>query len=91
MRPRPSAFDRYYVGPRLRRLSPELAAQYLTRAAPYAALVACIDSGTGPLSRAKVQAIRVTDCHISKLERRRDVLEQGARRGYDAVMAAFSR
>jgi hypothetical protein len=70
-------------------MSPELARQYLRRAAPYAELVARIEAGTGPLNRARVQAIRVTDCHISKLERRREVLENGARRGYDAVMTVF--
>jgi len=90
MRPHPSAFDRYYVAPRLRRVSPNLAAHYLMRAAPYAELVRHIDAGTGPLNRARVTAIRVTDCVISRLERRRSVLENGARRGYDAVMKVFT-
>lgn len=89
MRPRPSAFDRYFVGPRLRRWSPELATMYLTRATPYTELVGRIDAGTGPLGRARVTAIRVADCPIGRLERRPDVLQQGARRGYDAVMNAF--
>ena len=89
MRPRPSALDRYFVGPRLRRLSPELAARYLGRAVPYTALVRNIDAGTGPLGRAAVRAIRVPDYSIGRLERRRDILEKGARLGYDAVMAAF--
>jgi hypothetical protein len=35
--------------------------------------------------------IRAGDLSISKLERRREVLEAGARRGYDAVMRAFGR
>jgi len=90
MRPRPSAFDRYFVGPRLRRLSPELAARYLNRAGPYTDLVRAIDAGTGPLGRTQVVGIRVPDLHISKLERRGDVLREGAKRGYDAVMDAFS-
>jgi len=89
MRPHPSAFDRYYVAPRLGRVSPELAARYLTRAAPYAELVQHIDRGTGPLGRARVTAIRADGCRISRLERRRPVLEDGARRGYDAVVSAF--
>lgn len=89
MRPRPSAFDRYFVAPRLRRLSPDLAARYLTRARPYEELVHHINAGTGPLGRAEILAIRAPDCHISRLERRRLVLEDGARRGYDAVMAVF--
>jgi len=90
MRPRPSAFDRYFVGPRLRRLSPELAARYLNRAGPYTDLVRAIDAGTGPLGRTQVVGIRVPDLHISKLERRGDVLREGAKRGYDAVMDVFS-
>jgi predicted patatin/cPLA2 family phospholipase len=89
MRPHPSAFDRYYVAPRLRRLSPDLARRYLTRAVPYAALVSCIDRGTGPLGRARVRAIRADGCRISRLECRRAVLEDGARRGYAAVAAVL--
>jgi predicted patatin/cPLA2 family phospholipase len=89
MRPQPSALDRYYVAPRLRRISPNLARQYLTRAAPYDELIRHIDAGTGPLGRSRVLAVRAADCHISRLERRRTVLEDGARRGYAAVMALF--
>jgi predicted patatin/cPLA2 family phospholipase len=89
MRPQPSGFDRYFVGPRLRRLSPALAHQYLTRAEPYAALTRMIESGRGPQQRAEVLGLRVDDLRISKLERRREVLTHGARRGYDAVLAAF--
>lgn len=87
MRPKVSAFDRYFVAPRLRRVSPQLAANYLTRARPYADVVRAIDAGTGPGGRAQVVAIRAGDYHVSKLERRRDVLVEGARRGYEAVMA----
>ena len=90
MRARPSAFDRYFVGPRLRRLSPELATRYLNRAGPYTALVQAIDAGTSPLGRMQVVGIRVLDLHISKLERRGDVLRDGAKRGYDAVMKVFA-
>ena len=88
MRPRPSALDRYFVGPRLKRLSAGLAANYLMRSVPYAALIRRIDAGTGPLGRARVMAIRST-CHIGRLERHREVLKDGARHGYDAVMHAF--
>ena len=89
MRPHPSALDRYYVAPRLRRLSPALANQYLTRALPYAELVRHIDRGMGPLGISQVTAIRAEGCQISRLERRRAVLEDGAKRGYDAVVSAF--
>jgi predicted patatin/cPLA2 family phospholipase len=90
MRPKPTALDRYFVGPRLRRISPELANRYLARATPYGALVRNIDAGTGPLGHAAVRAIRVSDYPISRLERRHTVLERGARLGYDAVMSAFA-
>jgi predicted patatin/cPLA2 family phospholipase len=86
MRPGVSAFDRYYVAPRLRRVSPALATRYLTRAVSYAALLQAIDAGTGPLGRAQVMAIRASGEPIGKLECRREVLETGARRGFDAVM-----
>ncbi|MCC7010900.1 MAG: patatin-like phospholipase family protein [Acidobacteria bacterium] len=89
MRPKPSALDRYFVGPRLRRLSPDLAARYLGRSGPYAALIRDVDAGTGPLGRTAVRAIRVSDYPIGRLERRRPVLERGARLGYDAIMRAF--
>lgn len=91
MRPRPSALDRYFVGPRLRRLSPELADRYLSRAGPYGELVRCIDTGTGPAGAALVLGIRVSALHIGRLERRAEVLRLGASRGYDAVMKAFGR
>lgn len=88
MRPRPSALDRYFVGPRLRRLSDGLATSYLARSVPYSALIRQIDAGTGPLGRARVMAIR-SACHVGRLERRHDVLKDAARRGYDAVMDVF--
>lgn len=88
MRPQPSAFDRYFVAPRLRKISPRLASRYLHRAEPYSALVRDLDAGRGPLGRAAVTGIRVPDLNISRLERRREILEDGARRGYAAVMAA---
>lgn len=89
MRARPSAFDRYFVGPRLRRLSPEIASRYLARAEPYSDVIRAIDAGRGPRGRAQVLGIRVPGLRIGKLERERRVLIDGARRGYDAVMAAF--
>jgi len=89
MGPRPSAFDRYYVEPRLRRLSATLAERYLARAGPYASLVRHIDGGRGPLGRADVVAIRARGIRIGKLERRRAVLEDGAERGRAAVIEAL--
>lgn len=87
MRTRPSALDRYFVGPRLRRVSPRLAERYLHRAEPYAAITGAIEAGQGPLGQAMVVGIRASGPDISRLEHRREVLEAGARRGYDAVVA----
>jgi predicted patatin/cPLA2 family phospholipase len=91
MRARPSAFDRYFVGPRLRRVSRSLADRYLHRAEPYAAITGAIDAGLGPLGKATVLGIRATGPEIGRLERRREVLEAGARRGYDAVTSLLGR
>jgi predicted patatin/cPLA2 family phospholipase len=90
MRPEPSAFDRYFVAPRLRRVSPALAESYLARAEPYAALIRAIDAGRGPLGRASVTGLRVDGLRISKLERRYEVLKDGASRGYGAVAAVLA-
>lgn len=89
MNAQPSAFDRYFVGPRLRRISPELATRYLARSGPYSTIIEAIDSGRGLSSAATVLGIRVNGLRVSKLERRRDVLTDAARRGYDAVMSVF--
>lgn len=89
MRPRPSAFDRYYVGPRLRAISPELAARYLARSRPYAATLEAIDSGLGFGGSASVLGIRAAGPPVARLERRRPVLAAAAQHGYDAVMAVF--
>jgi predicted patatin/cPLA2 family phospholipase len=85
MRPEPSAFDRYFVAPRLRRVSPALAESYLKRAEPYAELIRAIDAGRGLLGRAVVAGLRVDGLRISKLERRPDVLKDGAARGYAMI------
>jgi predicted patatin/cPLA2 family phospholipase len=89
MRARPSAFDRWFVGPRLRRTSPALADRYLTRAVPYAQVMDSIDRGTGPAGRARVHGLR-TDTFVRKLERDARLLRAGARKGHDAAMAAMA-
>jgi predicted patatin/cPLA2 family phospholipase len=86
-----SALDRLFVIPRLRRLSPTLAARFIDRSEPYATLLRCIDAGIGPKGRAVVQGIRPPPPTISNLERRRSRLVAGAERGYRAVMRAFGR
>ena len=85
-----TAFDRAYVLPRLRRLSPALATQYAGRGEPYAALLSSIAAGRGPAGTT-VMGIRPAPPSISKLERSAERLSKGARRGYEAVMRAFGK
>ena len=86
-----TALDRAYVLPRLRQLSPALADLYSGRGEPYAALLSCIEAGTGPSGTAAVMGIRPAPPSVSKLERSADRLTAGAKRGHDAVMRAFGR
>ncbi len=88
MRTRPSSFDRWYVGPRLRKVSPALARQYMDRATPYSALLTCLDNGKGPRGMAAVVCVRAPII-IPKLERDRALLVEGAKRGFAAVMSLF--
>ncbi|HYN06664.1 MAG TPA: patatin-like phospholipase family protein [Vicinamibacterales bacterium] len=88
MRRRPSSFDRLFVVPRLRKLSPALATQYLNRATPYSALIACLDNGKGPRGQASVVCIRAPII-IPKLECSREMLVEGAKRGFASVMSVF--
>jgi len=84
-----SAFDRYYVMPRLRRLSPTLAQRYHDRVEQYTALMARIDStrtdGTGPA----IIGIRPRASSIGRLERRRSILVAAADEGRRVVIDAF--
>jgi predicted patatin/cPLA2 family phospholipase len=89
MQERPSAFDRYFVGPRLRRISPDLATRYLTRSGPYKTIVEAIEAGNGVSGHASVTGVRVEGLRVSKLECRHDVLSRAARQGYAAAMALF--
>ncbi len=86
-----SAFDRWYVLPRLRRLSPALADLYAGRGASYAALLAAIDQGRGPLGRASVLGLRPAPPVVSKLERSSARLQGAAREGFSTVMRAFGK
>ena len=89
MRTRPSPFDRWFVSPRLRKLSPALATQYMNRATPYSALITCLETGKGPGGRADVLCVRAPIV-ISKLERRYETLLDGAKHGFGSVMALFN-
>ena len=89
-----SAFDRYYVLPRLKRLSPLLARKYRDRIGPYSALVERINASgrsAAPAGAPAVTGLRPAGDTISILERRKDVLVAGAEQGYRAVMQAFGR
>jgi predicted patatin/cPLA2 family phospholipase len=85
-----SWFDRLYVMPRLRAISPALAHKYAHRFAPYTALLEHLHAGRGPAGQAVVETIRPSGPAISKLERRTAILTDGAARGRDAVLAHFA-
>ena len=82
-------FDRLYVLPRLRRLSPALAHLYVDRSGPYRTLLDRIGAGRGPLGRAQVLGVRPLPPVVGKLERSSATLKSAARLGFDAVMRTF--
>ena len=84
------ALDRYYVIPRLRRLSPALATLYAARSGPYSRLLDQIGHGRGPAGRAVVLGLRPTLPEVSKLEKDASRLKQAAQHGFDVVVRAFS-
>jgi predicted patatin/cPLA2 family phospholipase len=85
-----SLLDRWYVVPRLRKISPGLATLYSDRREPYAALLRHIAGGRGPAGRASVLGIRPAAPEVSRLERDATRLKAAAKRGFDAVLAAFA-
>jgi len=89
--PGSSMLDRWYVMPRLRRISPGLAALYAGRREPYAALLRHIAAGRGPAGRASVLGIRPTGPEVSRLERDAAKLRAAAAKGFEGVMRAFKR
>lgn len=88
--PGASWLDRWYVLPRLRRISPALAALYADRREPYAALLQNIAAGRGPAGRAAVLGLRPAGPEVSRLERDATALKAAAARGFDAVMRTFN-
>jgi predicted patatin/cPLA2 family phospholipase len=88
--PSSSLLDRWYVLPRLRRISPALAARYADRTGPYTDLLQSIGAGWGPARRAVVLGLRPAAPEVSKLERDATRLLEAAARGFSAVMTAFS-
>ena len=84
-----SPLDRWFVLPRLRRLSPALAGLYGARSGPYGALLADIAAGRGPARTAQVLGLRPDGLSVSKLERSAERLKAGAAAGRQAVLRAF--
>ena len=82
-------FDRLYVLPRLRHLSPALANLYVDRGEPYRKVLDSIGAGRGPLGRAQVLGVRPSPPVVDKLERSSATLKSAARLGFDAVMRTF--
>jgi predicted patatin/cPLA2 family phospholipase len=83
-------FDRLYVLPKLKRISPALAQKYRHRGGPYAQLLAGIAAGRGPEGRAIVCGLRPEAPVVDMLETDATLLRGAATRGYAAVMSAFS-
>jgi predicted patatin/cPLA2 family phospholipase len=86
-----TAFDRAYVLPRLRRLSPALADLYSGRASLMPRCCHALPPAPDRGAPATVMGIRPAPPPISKLERSAERLTAGARSGHEAVMRAFGR
>lgn len=85
-----SWFDRWYVVPRLRRVSPALADRYATRFGPYRDTIDGLRAGRGPAGRSAAVTVRTAGPAVSKLERRSEVLAAAAAAGRDAVLTLFA-
>jgi predicted patatin/cPLA2 family phospholipase len=84
-----SWFDRLYVLPRLRAMSPQLAERYQERFGRSRSTLDQLRAGRGPAGRAVTVTVRPTGRPISKLERRAGVLTTGAESGRQAVLTLF--
>jgi predicted patatin/cPLA2 family phospholipase len=83
------ALDRFYVVPKLRRLSPALARLYTERSGPYGTLLDNIAHGLGPAGQASTLGLRPTLPEVSKLEKDPSKLRAAAKDGFDVVLRAF--
>ena len=84
-----TAFDRVFVLPRLRRMSPDLAAQYVERAGPYSSLLVADRRRRRPAPARPGARHPSPPPVVSKLERSAAILRSGAQAGFDAVMDVF--
>jgi predicted patatin/cPLA2 family phospholipase len=87
--PRLSALDRYYILPRLRRVSERIAARYRDRAELYQELLSALASGRGPGGRASVMTVSPSGGTISKMERDGKRLIAASQAGMRAVFDAL--
>lgn len=88
-RPSLSPFERLYVVPAIRRVSPALAEAYLTRDAAYARVMDQIESGRSA-GGAHILAARPGSSRVSKMERNRQRLVAAAHDGIRVIEAMFA-
>ncbi len=88
-RPDLSFFQRHFILPRIRRVSPALAVRFLHQREEYEQLVARLDAPAVD-GRPHVLTLRPTGPMIANLERRHAVLVDGHRQGFAAVSAAVA-
>jgi len=84
-----SPFERFYVVPAIRRVSPALAEAYAQRDAAYERVMKQIESGR-TTSGAHILASRPGGSRVSKLERDRQRLVAAAQDGIRAIEAMFA-
>jgi len=87
--PRMSLVERLVILPRMRAVSPDLADRYETRGLEYAELVQGVWRESGPDGRAAVLPIAPSSLVVGKVEKRREVLVEGAIAGALAVFDGF--
>ena len=87
--PRLSPLDRYYVLPRLRKVSETLARRYRERPQEYLKLLSALGGGRGPQGRAAALTVAPSEPVVGKLERNREQLKRSARAGMRAVFAGL--
>jgi len=88
-RPTLSLFERLCVVPAIRRVSPALAAAYVTRDAAYARVMDQVESGRTK-GGARILAVRPDGSYVSKLERDRRRLVAAADDGIRLIEAMFT-
>jgi predicted patatin/cPLA2 family phospholipase len=88
-RPKLSSFERFYIVPAIRRISPALADAYATRDAAYGRVMDLIEGGRSAKG-AHILAVRPGGTRVSKLERDPRRLVAAAHDGIRAIEALFA-